>query len=113
MHLLGRQRGRYPQTMSEEAEQQSRKFLEKMPANLMQPSMIHEPDGDVDLSWYADSSHVLSVSVSPTGRIAWAYIIGGETRSGSRHASDPWPETFTTIILFLIERCGYLDSLVA
>jgi hypothetical protein len=55
-----------------------------VPRALPAPEITPEPDGDVDVSWYVDSTRMLNVSVGPTGRLAFAAQLGP---LGSRHGT--------------------------
>lgn len=48
------------------------RFIQKLPLGFPQPEVSSEPDGHINLEWYRLPRQVLSVSISPNGRLHWA-----------------------------------------
>lgn len=61
----------------------ARMLIEMLPNGLPLPSISAEPDGHIELEWYRSANRVLSVSVSPEGKLYWAALIGTEDPRGS------------------------------
>lgn len=54
-------------------------FLQRFPLDLPLPELSVDPDGEVSFEWSASPTQVLSVSVSPRGRLSYAGLFGEET----------------------------------
>lgn len=75
-------------------------LIESLPLGFPSPTVTAEPDGHLNLEWYKHPRRILSVSVSPTGTLHWAALIGSEDPRGSCRFLDELPQT----ILYWIGR---------
>jgi len=76
-------------------------FVESLPRAYQTPSISGEPDGHVNLEWYVNPRRILAVSVTPSGMLHWAALIGEEDPRGScRFYGDIPPET----LLYWVSR---------
>lgn len=68
-------------------------IIGNMPRDGKVPEVSVDPDGEVALEWYSGKGRRVSLSVSDKGRMAFAWIIGGERGYGAAQISDEVPET--------------------
>jgi hypothetical protein len=68
-------------------------FIEALPHGYPLPSITAEPDGHINLEWCRQPRRILSVSVSPEGRLYWAALFGIEDPRGSCPFYGDIPET--------------------
>lgn len=57
-------------------------FIEALPPEFPLPEVAPEPDGSVELDWFAGAARVVSVSISESDRIAYAYRDGTDSGHG-------------------------------
>lgn len=79
---------------------QASSFLAALPGDVPEPSIGAEPDGDVTLEWYCSPRQTLSVSVTSTGDLHYAALLGASKAYGTEQFSGTVPQ----IILDLIQR---------
>ena len=58
-------------------------LIESLPRGYPSPTVLAEPDGQINLEWYTHPRRIVSASVSPEGVIYWAALIGSEELRGS------------------------------
>jgi hypothetical protein len=75
-------------------------FIKALPTTIPAPEISADPDGEVDLSWHFDTSRTLSISIGPTGRLAYSALIGDVHSYGTEWISNEIPQT----ILFSLSR---------
>ncbi len=73
-------------------------LLDLLPLGTPAPSIGAEPDGHITLEWYKSPHRTLSVSVSPTGELHFAALIGTSTRYGSDHFVREVPQAILDLI---------------
>lgn len=73
-------------------------FLESMPSTAPVPEISADPDGDVALDWFFGDRRILSVSISPTGRCSFAWILGQRTYRGTEWFNDGIPESIANAL---------------
>ena len=56
-----------------------------------------EDDGDVSIDWYLNSWRMLSISVSPEGRLAWAGLFDERSEHGNGWDNGKLDEMFKLI----------------
>jgi hypothetical protein len=83
---------------------QAKQLILSLPSTIPAPSVSVDPDGEVDLAWDFDRNHVFSISVSRTGRLAYAGLLGTERHSGSVHFSDEIPGTISSLLSAYFSR---------
>jgi len=69
------------------------RFLEALPRDSQLPTVNAEPDGQLNFEWYLAPRRLLTVSVSATGTLYWAALIGSEDPRGSCQFVDQFPKT--------------------
>ncbi len=79
---------------------QSEAFLQTLPNTFPVPSVGAEPDGHVTFEWHRSSRRTLSVSVSPTGELHYAALLGPNKAFGKEIFYGEMPKG----ILDLIQR---------
>lgn len=57
-------------------------LVRSLPEGVPMPEITPEPDGLVSLDWYGPYRRVLSVSASPNGRLAYAWMNGSDRGYG-------------------------------
>jgi len=75
----------------------SQRILESLPPSLPDPDLGAEPDGHITLEWYSSPRRLLSVSISPRGRLHYAALVGDDRRSGAMTFSDAFPDDLTAL----------------
>lgn len=79
----------------------ARAFIRSLPERYPLPELSVEPDGAVSLDWMPSSNRTLSVSLSESGRIPYAWVDGTDCgHAVARIVDEPVP----TRILTEIER---------
>lgn len=69
------------------------RLIDSLPVNVPLPTVTAEFDGQLNFEWYRKPRKLLSVSVSATGTLYWAALIGSEDPRGSIQLSDQFPKT--------------------
>ena len=69
------------------------RLVDSLPLDVPLPTVTAEPDGQLNFEWYREPRKLLSVSVSATGTLYWAALIGSEDPRGSIQFSDQFPKT--------------------
>lgn len=59
------------------------RFLEALPPSLPSPQVGAEPDGDITFEWYKGPRRTLSVSVTATGDLHYAALLGPNKQYGT------------------------------
>ncbi len=85
--------GEQEEAISCETFEVARRFIESFPRNSPLPTVTPEPDGQLDFEWYLLPRRLLTVSVSGTGTLYWAALIGSEDPRGSCQFADQFPRT--------------------
>ena len=62
------------------------KLLASLPPNIPKPDIDAEDDGSVTLNWFRSRRSMYSVSLMPSGKMAWALLNGAM----SDHGVDDW-----------------------
>lgn len=75
-----------------------------LPSTIAPPTVSVDPDGEVDLAWDFDRYHVFSISVSRTGRLAYAGLLGTERHSGVAQFVDEIPRTISSLLSTHLSR---------
>lgn len=78
----------------------AKSFLESLPEHYQSPDIGPEPDGCIMLEWYSNERRLLNVSISETGLIHWAALIGNDDPRGSAYFTNQTPD----LIEFLLGR---------
>jgi hypothetical protein len=84
--------------VTQEAYVHTYKFLEALPLGLEMPSIGAEPDGEITLEWYRSRRRTLSISVSPTGDLHYAALIGLSRAYGTEAFFDEIPRMLIELI---------------
>ena len=79
-------------------------LVEQLPLQYRTPDISGDSDGHVGLEWYVNTRRLLNVSLSPTGTLHWAALVGSEDPRGSCHFyGDSAP---ATLLYWLHRVCG-------
>ena len=68
------------------------RFIDSFPADVPLPTVIPEPDGQLNFEWYREPRKLLSVSVGTNGTLYWAALIGSEDPRGSIQCGSVSPD---------------------
>lgn len=61
------------------------------------PEVCWEDDGEIQIEWYKDPTHVLSLSIGPRGNVSWSGLWGEEAKNDGVMSAD----LFTSISRFV------------
>lgn len=91
--------------ISESAKNHAQLFIDMLPYRFPAPDPVPDPDGDVALSWDFGPGHVFTLSISATGMVSYAGLLGEGIK---RHGMEPFkgniPKTIVESIDELCER---------
>ena len=78
----------------------AKRLVRAIPQDLPEPSISPEPDGAIELQWYATSSRVCSVGCCPDGTYNYAALLDDDTATGhfSGMDEDAFPSVLSTLI---------------
>lgn len=83
---------------------QAKSLVELLPRQYRTPDINGDPDGHVSLEWYVNTRRLLNVSLSPSGTLHWAALVGSEDPRGSCHFYGD--EAPATLLYWLSRVCG-------
>lgn len=66
--------------------------------NIPFPEIGADPDGHLNFEWYKDPRHLVSVSISPEGKLYYAALIGEKKVHGTEHFSGEISKRIRDII---------------
>jgi hypothetical protein len=69
------------------------RFLNALPNTAPLPEVSADTDGEVALDWIFGRRRALTVSIGPTGRCTYAWMLGQTTHRGTEWIDDEIPET--------------------
>jgi hypothetical protein len=69
----------------------ARFFVEALPTTAPSPEVSADPDGEIALDWIFGPKKALTVSIGPTGRCSFAWMLGKRTYSGTDWLDDGIP----------------------
>ena len=85
--------GAHAEAISPDTYEVARRFIEALPRDSQLPTVTAEPDGQLNFEWYQGPRRLLTVSVSASGTLYWAALIGTEDPRGSCQFVDQFPKT--------------------
>jgi hypothetical protein len=91
--------GAKPISLSAKAEAQ--RLVDLLPYWISAPDAAPDPDGEIALSWDLGPGHVFTVSVSSTGVLSYAGMLGEGVK---RHGMEPFKSDVPKTILEAIEE---------
>jgi hypothetical protein len=77
--------------MNLDAYDMTKVFIKALPTTAPLPELNADPDGEVSLDWSFGRRRALTVSVSPTGRCTFAWILGQRSNRGTDWIEDEIP----------------------
>jgi hypothetical protein len=77
--------------MSVDAYDFAKTFIKALPTTAPLPELSADPDGEVSLDWSFGNRQALTVSVGPTGRCTFAWILGQRSNRGTDWIEDEIP----------------------
>jgi hypothetical protein len=78
--------------VSEATIAQALAFLDFLPSTLPQPEVSVHPDGELAFDWSFGPRRLLTVSISESGRLSYAALIGHSRQHGTEFLLDALPE---------------------
>lgn len=79
--------------VSEATIAQALAFLDLLPTTLAQPEISAHPDGELAVEWSFGPRRLLTVSVSESGRLSYAALIGHARQHGTEFLLDSLPDS--------------------
>jgi len=77
--------------MSADAYDFAKMFIKALPTTAPLPELSADPDGEVSLDWSFGNRRALTVSVGPTGRCTFAWVLGQRSNRGTDWIEDEIP----------------------
>lgn len=77
--------------MSADAYDFAKLFIGALPTTAPLPELGADPDGEVALDWSLGDRRALTVSISPTGRCTFAWLLGQRSNRGTDWIEDEIP----------------------
>ncbi len=74
------------------------KFLLSLPLGVTMPEAGAHRDGEVSFSWRGGRSHMLTMSIGPTGRISYAFMQGARRKNGTEWFTENVPTDLLSYI---------------
>ena len=74
------------------------RLMEALPAGLPLPALGAEPDGQITFEWHHASRRTLSVSISPSGDLHYAALLGSSRAYGTEAFFGELPHTILELI---------------
>jgi len=71
----------------------ARVFINALPTTAPSPEVGADTDGEVSLDWIFGDRKALTVSIGPTGRCTYAWMLGRDTQRGTGWIEDEIPAT--------------------
>jgi hypothetical protein len=90
--------------VSHAAIQNAQEFVDLLPANLHEPQVAPDPDGDVSLSWDFGTDRIFTVSVGAEATISYAGILG---RGVHRHGQEPFRGDVAKVLVESIREVAW------
>jgi hypothetical protein len=78
------------------------RFLNALPANAPFPEVSADTDGEVSFDWVFGERKALTVSIGPTGRCTFAWMLGQRTYRGTDWIDDEIPEEILSALVKLV-----------
>lgn len=79
----------------------ARAFIKALPTTAPLPELNADPDGEVSLDWSFGKRRALTVSVGPTGRCTFAWVLGQRSNRGTDWIEDEIPASIAFALLQL------------
>lgn len=76
-------------------------ILQALPADIENPNLGADPDGQVTLEWYRNPARLVSVSVDPQGYLHYAALMGSKKAYGTEPYFDEFPQSISELIRLL------------
>ena len=74
------------------------RFLNALPTSTPLPEVSADADGEIALDWIFGERKALTVSIGPTGRCTFAWMLGQRTYLGIDWIDDDIPETIVSVL---------------
>ena len=78
----------------------AQRLADQLPADAPAPDIAATPHGEVDFDWVLDNDLMLTVSVGPSGEIAFAGYFHGAKLNGE----EPWTGSLPGLVKCCLER---------
>jgi|SRR6185503_725783 len=84
----------------------AKRIASMLPISLPVPEVSIDPDGEVSFDWRVNPSRSLSFSVSPSGTVRYASVIGSSESFGS----EPWREGLPESVASLLQKMAVHEA---
>jgi hypothetical protein len=74
------------------------RFLNALPTSTPLPEVSADVDGEIALDWTFGKRKALTVSIGPTGRCTFAWMLGQKTNQGTDWIDDEIPEEIVSAL---------------
>jgi len=74
------------------------RFLNALPTNVPFPEVSADTDGEISFDWIFGERKALTVSVGPTGRCTFAWMLGQSTYRGTEWIEDEIPDSIVSAL---------------
>ena len=79
-------------------------FLNALPSTVPLPELSADADGEVSLDWIFGERRALTVSIGPTGRCTFAWMLGQRAYQGTDWIEDEIPEEIVSALGKLVRH---------
>jgi hypothetical protein len=73
-------------------------FVELLPSYVSEPQASAHPDGELALTWTRNELAILSIAISSTGRLSYAYLNGYQRKSGREFLTSTLPRSIEQLL---------------
>lgn len=77
-------------------------LLRALPTGIALPDILPHPDGELAFEWFRSPRSVLTVSISPSGRLSYAGLFGENKSHGAEYFAEELPEAIALNLRRLI-----------
>jgi hypothetical protein len=77
-------------------------FIKALPTTAPLPELSADPDGEVSLDWSFGDRRALTVSIGPTGRCSFAWLLGQRSNRGTDWIEDEIPSSIAFALRELV-----------
>ena len=92
--------GEWSKAVDEDIHHGALEFIERLPADVPEPEIAAEPDGEIGFEWRLKPRHVFGVSIGKGARLSYSGLYGESRTCGMEFLRDSIPD----IILYNLQR---------
>jgi hypothetical protein len=91
--------------VSRRASENAQRFVDLLPADLPQPTVVPDPDGHIALCWDFGTDRLLTVSIGESDTASYAGILGKDVK---RYGQEPFHEDVAKVLVDSIREISSL-----